>query len=133
MVAATNKAPLSFSAFKAAVEALAVGKRLPDAIYVHESATTSLPHVLKTLVAEIGLGLKEQWNVIKFFRRDFRVSLLSYPTFFDESYPQLQSSRTFDLVRSTSRLINYGDSENPPILHRKETLLDREHRRTSGS
>lgn len=127
MVLSTKDAAKDFSSYKAAVEGLAIGKRLPDAVYVHQSALSSIPDVLAKLADEIAGDLDDDWDVIKFFRRDFRVSFLSYPAFFDESYPQLAASRTVDLVRGTSRLVSYTGSKNPPILHRKETLIDREH------
>ncbi len=124
---AESDIPLTFSAYRTTVRSLKVGKRLPDAVYLHRSAITSVPEELLDLIAQIAPNELDEWNVIKFFRRDFRVSLLSYPGFFDDCYPQLHESRTFDLVRNTSRLVSYVDSKNPPILHRKETLIAESH------
>lgn len=120
---------MEFEKYKEAVESLVTGKRLPDAVYLHRSA---LPNASKTLtdfveatVANCSDGV--DWNVIKLFRRDLKFSLLSYPTFFDESYPALTGSATIDLIRGRVRNTNYSDADNPPILHRKETLLSEDH------
>ena len=120
---------MEFAPYKKQVEALSIGKRLPDATYLHKSA---LPTVSAEL-AEFTSALADEyatdfdWNIAKFFRRDFKVSLLSYPTFLDEGYPELTGSVTIDLVRKKARMTDYSKSDNPPILHRKETLIAPEH------
>ena len=87
-------AALDFPQFKALVKELKLGKRLPDAVYLHTTALEQCDPALRELVA----SLKEQsqkpiqFNVIKLFTRDFRVSLLHYPTFFDDAYPALAES-----------------------------------------
>ena len=120
---------MEFAPYKKHVEALSVGKRLRDATYLHISAlplvSEELTEFTSELAAEYAVG--HDWNIAKFFRRDFKVSLLSYPTFLDESYPTLVCSVTIDLVRKKSRKTDYSKSENPPILHRKETLVAPEH------
>ena len=120
---------MEFAPYKKQVETLGLGKRLPDATYLHKSAlalvSEELAEFTSDLAAEYATDL--DWNIAKFFRRDFKVSLLSYPTFLDESYPALASSVTIDLVRKKSRKTDYSKSENPPILHRKETLIAPEH------
>ena len=58
------------------------GKQLPDSVYVHESAIGLVPPVLTTLVLKIADALKipdDQWNIIKFYKRDFKVAFLAYP------------------------------------------------------
>jgi DNA phosphorothioation-associated putative methyltransferase len=121
---------ISFSEYKKYVEQVKIGKVLPDAIYLHASA---LEHVSTELRAFLESAIKATgddpvtYNILKFHTRDFKVSLLNYPKFFDESYPELESSCTLDLTRQKRRLQSYADSENPPILHRKETFLHPEH------
>ena len=120
---------MEFAAYKKAVESLRIGKRLPDATYLHESTfpqiSEDLAHFTLTVAAEYAGGLS--WNVAKYSRRDFKISLLSYPTFLDDSYPALAGSITVDLVRGKSRKTDYSHSDNPPILHRKETLVSPDH------
>lgn len=121
---------ISFSEYKKYVEQVKIGKVLPDAVYLHSSA---LEHVSPELRAFLESAIKATdasavtYNILKFHTRDFKVSLLNYPKFFDESYPELESSCTLDLTRHKRRLQSYADSENPPILHRKETFLHPEH------
>jgi DNA phosphorothioation-associated putative methyltransferase len=121
---------ISFSEYKKHVEQVKIGKVLPDAIYLHSSA---LDHVSVELQAFLESAIKATgansvtYNILKFHTRDFKVSLLNYPKFFDESYPELESSCTLDLTRHKRRVQSYADSENPPILHRKETFLHPEH------
>ena len=122
-----DNVPLTFAAYRTAVSDLTIGKKLPDAVYLHRSALGSAPKELAALISHVAPKELDEWNVAKFFRRDFRLSLLSYPKFLDDSYPQLSESRTFDLVRGTSRLVSYVKSQNPPILHRKETLVTESH------
>jgi DNA phosphorothioation-associated putative methyltransferase len=56
-----------------------------------------------------------------------KISLLCYPEFFESPHPELHHSITVDLVKGKARKHDYQDSVNPPILHRKETLLPPEH------
>ena len=121
---------MEFQEYRKLVNAISVGKQLPDSVYLHESALKLLPHVLSTHVARavVDLGLdKEHWNIVKFFKRDHKIALLSYPSFFEDSYPSLHQSITVDLEKLTFRKADYSKSANPPILHRKETFLDPNH------
>ena len=95
---------MKFAAYKAAVDALPIGKRLPDAVYLHESALGSASGELTAFTSRVAAEYADDfsWNVAKYFRRDFKISLLAYPTFLDESYPALAASVTIDLVRGQS-------------------------------
>ena len=116
---------MQFNDFKVAVNRLDIGKRLPDAVYIHESLLSELPESLTSFLADTVNNNAEDfsWNLVKFFRRDFKIALLSYPDFDVVSYPELRSSLVIDLVRGHSRETSYAESKNPPILHRKETLV----------
>jgi DNA phosphorothioation-associated putative methyltransferase len=70
------------------------------------------------------------FNVVKLFRREFRISLLDYPGFSAEPHPALRRSRTCDLATGQTRDFDYAKSPNPPILHRKEAMLPPGHRDT---
>jgi DNA phosphorothioation-associated putative methyltransferase len=67
-------------------------------------------------------------NVAKMNARTGKLSLLAYPGFEQEPFPELQAAWTFapgELKSPTFR--HYQDSLNPPILHRKELLVGRDH------
>ena len=118
--------------FKELAKAIAVGKKLPDAIYFHRDAFSELPSALVNFIKLVANALKiddKQWNLVKVFKNDFRLSLLNYPTFFEESYPSLEQSVTVDLNKLTHRITSYTASDNPPILHRKETMIPKTHPR----
>ena len=71
------------------------------------------------------------WNILKLSKKDFKYSLLNYPTFFEDSYPALDTSYTIDLTREIVRHASYKDSESPPILHRKDIFLPPNHPKTA--
>ena len=116
---------MEFGTYKSLVNSLSFGKKLPDAVYIHSSYLESTPPALVGFVEEMITkhGSELSWNVIKLSRRDFKISLLAYPTFDDVSYPSLEASLTIDVLREKSRRTSYRESDNPPILHRKETLV----------
>lgn len=117
---------MEFRDFKELVGGITVGKQLPDAVYLHESAIDALPEKLGKLTSSIAKALNiqpDEWNVIKFYKRDFKLALLHYPDFDNYCYPALKTSHTIDLQKLSMRKADYGKSDNPPILHRKETLV----------
>jgi len=121
---------MEFKDYKALVKQIPLGKQLPDAVYLHESALDILPKKLGAHLAKAVIDLEledEDWNILKFFKRDHKVALLYYPEFFEESYPALHTSYTVNLEQGTYRKASYINSENPPILHRKETFIKSDH------
>jgi hypothetical protein len=121
---------MEFRSYKELVNLLSIGKQLPDAVYVHTSALDKVPLELAAHVARAVAALeldRKEWNVIKFFKRDHKVTLLSYPGFFDDAYPALDHAYTVDLEKGIFRESDYRNSDNPPILHRKETFLKPDH------
>src|SRR5690242_16834456 len=121
---------MEFRDYKELVAQISIGKQLPDAVYVHTSALDAVPLELAAHVARAVAALeldKKEWNLIKFYKRDHKIALLSYPRFFDEAYPALEHAYTVDLERNIFRATDYRDSDNPPILHRKETFLKPDH------
>ena len=118
---------MDFPQYKSLVAQISVGKKLPDSIYVHESAFSSVPELLIKRVLRIAGALKvgdDEWNILKFYTRDFKLAFLSYPNFETDSYPALSHSYTVDLSKLSMRKSEYGKAGNPPILHRKETFVD---------
>lgn len=121
---------MEFIEFKKLVQNIKIGKQLPDAVYVHRTALEFIPVELAALAERITTALKipiHQWNIAKFGKRDFRVTFLNYPKFDDYAYPALHECFTVDLSKLSVRKADYSNSENPPILHRKETFVAESH------
>tara|TARA_R110002072_G_scaffold211501_4_gene369088 strand:+ start:17381 stop:19270 length:1890 start_codon:yes stop_codon:yes gene_type:complete len=117
---------MEFPQYKKLVGDISTGKNLPDSIYVHESALGAVPLPMAELVLKVATALKipeDEWNILKFYKRDYKVAFLSYPGFEEDSYPALRHSFTVDLAKLSMRKATYS-SDNPPILHRKETFVD---------
>ena len=103
----------------------AVGKLLPNALYVHRSAWESLDPLLRFYegCARAYLGEIEGANLIKRHRQWGKVSYLVYPEFETDPHPALLRSIKLNLRSREIDSIDYARSENPPVLHRKETFL----------
>ncbi len=117
---------MDFLEYQKQIKNISVGKKLPDSIYVHESAFGEIPEMLAVLALTTIDQFKirdNSWNIIKFFKKDFKIAYLNYPDFETKSYPQLHQSQLVDLQKNSIRQSNYSKSENPPILHRKETFV----------
>jgi DNA phosphorothioation-associated putative methyltransferase len=106
-----------------------VGKLLPNALYVHRSALDSLEPILRVYegCGRAYLGEIEGANLIKIHRFSGKVSYLVYPDFDDDPHPTLFRSVKLDMRNRQLECLDYGVSENPPILHRKETFLPEDH------
>ncbi|WP_422410198.1 MULTISPECIES: DNA phosphorothioation-associated putative methyltransferase [unclassified Endozoicomonas] len=108
------------------VDGLSIGKKLPKAVYLHKSALQGIEEQLKeyALIQVVTVGLKEQdWDILKFHRDGFRLTLLSYPAFFSDAYPALHKSISIDLAKQQCKQTCYQKTDNPPILHRKELMV----------
>jgi len=102
-----------------------IGKLLPTALYVHESAVSDLAPVLRVYVgcARAFVGDVPDANLIKIHRFTGKLSHLVYPQFENDPHPALARSLTINLRTRQIREREYSESANPPILHRKETLV----------
>lgn len=115
-----------------------VGKVLPDALYIHisamptaSSAIAELDDLLIAYEAEARelLGKKDNdYNILKFGLEKPQISYLFYPKFESDPHPRLQSSLIVNLQTKSIDFRNYTDSKNPPILHRKETFISKQHK-----
>ena len=117
---------MEFQEFKYHIKNIKIGKHLPDALYLHKSALDRIPASLNAFIENsIGrLNLSAApWTVLKLYKREFKISLLNYPEFYTEAFPSLENSYSIDLQILAYKKIQYKRSNNPPILHRKETLL----------
>jgi len=117
---------MDFIKYRDLIKKLDIGKKLPDSIYIHESAFSRLPNelALLTLSTIDQFGIKERsWNIVKFYRKDYKIAYLNYPEFENHGYPALSLSQIVNLEKQSIRKSDYSKSDNPPILHRKETFV----------
>lgn len=106
-----------------------IGKLLPNALYVHRSALKQLSPLLRVYegCGRNYLGDIEDANIIKIHRHSGKLSYLCYPNFEKDPHPTLFRSVKLTLRGCRLDCFDYSSIENPPILHRKETLLAFEH------
>jgi DNA phosphorothioation-associated putative methyltransferase len=117
------------AAIDAACQRSAVGKLLPDDLYVHTSAVSALEPLLRVYegCGRAYLGEIEGANLIKIHRRSGKLSYLVYPAFDTDPHPDLL--RCVRLCLRSRQITCYDDSDsaNPPVLHRKECFLAADH------
>jgi DNA phosphorothioation-associated putative methyltransferase len=106
-----------------------VGKLTPEALYFHESALSEVPPVLRVYegCARVLVGRVEGGNVVKLHRGKSVVSYLSYPEFETVAHPPLYGSLVVDLQKLRVAYRDYSQSQNRPILHRKEQFISTAH------
>ena len=111
-------------AVRASAMSTRVGKILPEDLYVHRSAVEELPTLLQVIVfaATRVVGALD-YDVAKVSLDGRAVSFLIYRDFDDDPHPSLLRSVRVYLPRATYSIRDYEESQNPPILHRKETLV----------
>lgn len=110
--------------FAKLVANVSVGKTTPNAKYVHHSAIegTALLEFIKRILTALKLS-DFKWNIAKFSKHEFQFSVLSYPKFDELAYPELHKSVFVDLNEKRHRINDYTNTDNPPILHRKELMV----------
>ncbi|HLO87565.1 MAG TPA: DNA phosphorothioation-associated putative methyltransferase [Nostocaceae cyanobacterium] len=102
-----------------------VGKMLPDAFYIHVSALYTLDPKLQQYES-LSRNLAPQTQgatLVKFSTNRLKISYLFYPDFDTDPHPALQASIQVDLETLEVNYRDYSTSDNPPILHRKETFV----------
>ncbi len=112
---------LSFEDYLSAVKSLPFGKKVGKNLYILWPDLCNESPLLTQLLEPI--GQPNETTLIKFFFDQFKVSFLNYPDFFSDPHPSLKKSYTIDLSTGKNRTIDYSKQENPPILHRKETMI----------
>lgn len=103
-----------------------VGKFLPNAFYVHTCALSALPLELQRYESSARYAVQKQVEsatLIKFSIDRPKISYLFYPDFDTDPHPALQASIQVNLPSLQVSYRDYTDSDNPPILHRKETFV----------
>jgi len=121
---------MDYDLYRQNLSELNFGKKVNNNLYIHIESLSKHNHQLFNFVENIRNSVKDtqDFNVLKFAVSQFRISFLSYLSFFETPHPTLQFSSTINLATGKIRRFNYSKSDNPPILHRKETLLEPEHR-----
>jgi DNA phosphorothioation-associated putative methyltransferase len=102
-----------------------LGKKLPTAFYVHVSALSALNPVLIIYekCARQNIQNIDDATLIKFQLHQPKISYLFYPDFDTDAHPALQTSIQINLETGEVKCLDYSNSENPPVLHRKETFV----------
>ncbi|MDJ0746090.1 MAG: DNA phosphorothioation-associated putative methyltransferase [Xenococcaceae cyanobacterium MO_167.B27] len=114
-----------FSTIVSSCENSSIGKLLPGALYVHTSALDAIDPILQQYEQD-ARNLAEdvtEATLIKFALDNPKVSYLFYPDFDSEPHPKLQKSLIVDFDSKQVSQRQYQNSDNPPILHRKETFV----------
>lgn len=113
------------SVVAAAADGSSIGKRLPTALYVHESAVHELPHVLRVYegCARWLVGAVDGANLVKLATDRPKVSYLEYPDFDRDPHPCLRRTTYVRIGALDVDERDYSDSDNPPVLHRKESFV----------
>ncbi len=102
-----------------------IGKRLPNALYIHVSALEALDPLLRLYegCASRTIGRMDGATLIKFSTDQPKISYLFYPNFDSDPHPVLQTSMQVDLRNLHVSYRDYDAADNPPLLHRKETFV----------
>lgn len=104
-----------------------VGKRVADHVYGHLAVLGSWPNALRSRIEQAAalahVRFGDHFNVVKMHVLGEQLSFLAYEDFDDAAFPTLRKSWRVNLNTGTVVYRDYGDSRNPPILHRKELLL----------
>lgn len=106
-----------------------VGKMTPDALYVHVTAVSALPVLLRVYegCARVLLGDVPGATLVKLRKDKPKISYLCYPDFDKVAHPSLETTYIADLRKLRTDLRSYTDRKNPPLLHRKETFVAKDY------
>lgn len=108
-----------------------VGKRMPQALYLHSDGIAMLPAVLRVLdgAARRLIGELDSATVVKIHLDRPNVSYLEYPDFDRLAHPPLRSGYLVRIDGLSCDYRNYSRHPDPPVLHRKELLIPVEDQR----
>ena len=119
-----------FSSYSALVANLLPKKKpLPNARFIHRSSLEELEPLLRVYegCARTYLGEIEDANLIKLHCISGKISYLRYPDFDTNPHPALSTCVKLNMRSLQLDFYDYRTSENPPVLHRKETFLPPTH------
>ena len=105
------------------------GKLTGEALYVHVDYLNQLPALLRVYegAARHITGNVDDATLVKLNRIKPQVSFLVYPTFEVDPHPALEASIVAKLGEIRMKHRFFGNSSNPPILHRKEAFVPETH------
>lgn len=106
-----------------------IGKLLPNALYLHRTAVEQLSPLLRIYegCARMYVGEIADATLVKLHRHSGKVSYLAYPDFDDDPHPALLRGVKVAMRSREIVCYDYDASENPPILHRKETFVQKDY------
>lgn len=108
-----------------------LGKKVLNNIYWHSGLTALQAIEVQQHITEAETLANVQadidYNVVKYDLNTSALSLLRYANFFDDPFPALEKSYRINLNTQRVEKRDYQASLNPPILHRKELLLNPNH------
>ncbi len=119
--------------YNAALGDVEVGKHIRGDVYVHTSLVTDLDPTLQACILDTvskvkaRVGKEAPYTVVKISKRG-TVSLLNYPGFMRDAVPELVSVWSYNTISKRLTQRKY-DTDNPPVLHRKELMIDPLNRR----
>ncbi|MFD5209332.1 DNA phosphorothioation-associated putative methyltransferase [Streptomyces anulatus] len=113
---------------RGAMNASAVGKLTPTALYVHQRALHQMPTVLRLYehCASIAAGRPQAWTLAKLLHRGRAVSWLDYPDFDHDPHPRMLSSYRVEMKTLETSHTLHTHSDDRPLLHRKHEFLSAE-------
>lgn len=101
-----------------------VGKSLPLDLYVHKSASDTLPTLLRLLMFAAWLVVGEiSYDIVKIATDGRAISFLKYAKFDEDPHPVLLRSVRVYLPRAKFGVRDYSAVLNPPIIHRKDAFV----------
>ncbi|MBD2386705.1 DNA phosphorothioation-associated putative methyltransferase [Cylindrospermum sp. FACHB-282] len=117
--------PTELSAIASRCHSSSIGKLLPDAFYIHILSVHALDPLLQEYEsrARSAAPQVQEATLVKFSTNKPKISYLFYPDFDTDPHPALQASIQVDLETLQVNYRDYRTSENPPVLHRKETFV----------
>ncbi|MBD2181331.1 DNA phosphorothioation-associated putative methyltransferase [Planktothrix sp. FACHB-1355] len=106
-------------------EESAIGHKRPNALFIHVSALSELDYRLRIYegCASRTIGRMDEVTLIKFHTKQPKISYLFYPDFDTDPHPKLHTSMHIDLRDLHVSYRDYSDLQDPPVWHRKETVL----------
>lgn len=118
------------SAVRQAISRSPIGKKLPNTLYVHNSAIPYLSTTLRLYIASGQVFVTKDYPgalLVKICPKS--ISFLHYHDFDNDPHPQLLCSLLVNTETYRTSFRDYSKSDNPPILHRKETFVAKDHPR----
>ena len=119
----------NLDAINQACHAAKFGKLTSEALYVHIDYVSELPPLLRIYegAARQITGDVDEATLVKLNRLKPQVSFLVYPEFETLAHPPIEASIVAKLGEIRVKYRQFGGSDNPPILHRKELFLPEQH------